>query len=86
MIVAASTDRRRRGAGIGGMTDTSVVRTGLDDTSGPMPGIANPPIWLNRLSGGPLTRWIDRLIGSSEVQSANVFRVVMSVVPGGRYR
>lgn len=51
-----------------------------------MPGIANPPIWLNRLSGGPLTRRIDRLIGSSEVQSAKVFRVVMSVVPGGRYR
>ena len=58
----------------------------MPDTSGPMPGIANPPTWLNKLSGGPLTRRIDRLIGSSVFQSDNVFRVVIRLVPGGRYR
>ena len=83
MMAAASTDCRMRGAGSGGMIDTSCVSNGLEETNCPRTGMANPPIWLNRLSGGPLTRRIDRLIGSSVFQSANVFRVVIKVVPGG---
>ncbi len=69
------------------MIETSDVSSGLPETSGPMTGIAKPPTWLNKLFGGPLTRRIDRLIGSSVFQFANVFRVVIRLVPpGGRYR
>ena len=47
--------------------------------------MANPPIWLNRLLGGPLTRSIDRLIGSCVFQSDNVFRAAIKVVSVGSW-
>ena len=96
MITAVTVPRSSGGgSGSGGISDTSVVNNGLLVTSGPMNGIANPPNWLNRLLGGPLTRSIDRLIGSCLFQSDNVFRTAIKVVslvswmmirpgPGGR--
>ena len=57
-----------------------MVNDGLFVTVGPMNGIANPPNWANRLLGGPLTRSIDRLIGSWVFQSDNVFRTAINVV------
>ena len=51
------------GSGSGGMIDTSCVRVGLSDTAGPMSGMAKMPNWASRLSGGPLVRSIDNVIG-----------------------
>ena len=65
-ITAAVTTPRSSGGGSasGGINDTSVVSNGLFTTNGPITGRAKPPSWLNRLFGGPLMRWIDRLMGS----------------------
>ena len=83
MITAVTAPRSSGGStGSGGISDTSVVNNGLLVTSGPMNGTANPPNWLNRLSGGPLTRSIDSSIGSCSFQSDNVFRTAIKVVSG----
>ena len=64
MMTAATVPRSNGGVkGSGGTNDTSVVSSGLFTTNGPMPGIAKPPSWLNRLFGGPPTRVIARLMG-----------------------
>src|SRR5262245_40217551 len=81
MITAVTVPRNNGGgSGSGGMSDTSVVSNGLFVTVGPMSGMANPPNWANRLLGGPLTRSIDRLIGSWVFQSDRVFRTAINVV------
>ena len=65
--------------GSGGTNDTSVVNNGLSVTRPPRK--VNPPSWLNKLLGGPLTRSIDKVIGSSTFQSAKVSRAAMIVEP-----
>ena len=77
--VTAPRNSGGRPSGSGGMIDTSCVRVGLSDTAGPMSGIAKMPSWANRLFGGPLMRSIDRLIGCSLFQSANVSRAAIRV-------
>src|SRR5215218_3252517 len=69
-----------------GMTDTRDSSSGLPDTNGPINGMSNPPIWLKKLSGGPLIRSTDRLIGSCAFQSDNVLRASTSVAPEGNWR
>src|SRR6476661_2524212 len=81
MITAVRVPRSSGGVlGSGGTSDTSAVSIGFFVTVGPMNGMANPPSWANRLLGGPLTRSIDKLIGSWVFQSELVFRTAINVV------
>ena len=63
MMMAVSIVCTGRAVGNGGIRETSEVSSGSPAISGPRPGIANPPIWANRLGGGPLTRRTDSVIG-----------------------
>lgn len=88
MITAVTAPRRTGGTdGSGGISETSFVRTGLRTTAGPIRGMAKPPSWLNKLFGGPPTRVISRLIGTSvPPQSDNVLRVAIRVASAGSCR
>ena len=54
MITAVTVPRSSGGMyGSGGMSDTSVVSSGLFVTVGPMNGMANPPNWAEQAVGRP---------------------------------